>query len=167
MGNCQSSSAVEPTVVPTQGKAKSPPSSQKPNTHHHHEQQQQPKVVDGTADSTRSIEAGAVATATGSVATEPTVATTTTDTAPAAPSLMTEESSERSDAKKRWQYKKGYSSGASSSGEELESSASMHARTISDRSHDPLRLESMRNLMHANGTLTEGIVRLEVRGLCY
>jgi hypothetical protein len=54
--------------------------------------------------------------------------------------------------KSKWHEKPGYSSGASSfSGE----------REESDRLADPLQLKNMRDLMHANGDLTQTVVRLE------
>ena len=53
--------------------------------------------------------------------------------------------------------KRGYSSGGSSEGLGGDSS------TTSRRSVDVLRLKSMRNVLHANGDLTQAVVRLEVR----
>jgi len=65
---------------------------------------------------------------------------------------------------------RGYSSGASSfSGESLGDSyvfsneGSSREDGSSLRQVDPLHLQSMRNLMHCNGDLTQAVVRLEVR----
>ena len=64
--------------------------------------------------------------------------------------------------------KRGYSSGGSSEGLGVPTHPSGSVplgdeSTTSRRSVDVLRLSSMRNVLHANGDLTQAVVRLEVR----
>lgn len=96
---------------------------------------------------------------------ENTVDSDSTNVKPREPEAAETNSSDPN-ANAQWTESPGYSSGASSA--ELtelvvSTSTGIERDQGSDRLTDPLRLESMRNLMHANGDLTQAVVRLEVR----